>query len=220
MVRMLLALMLCSAVLCTAQDNDSQSETSEIRFGIKGGGHVSFYRVEYNNAIFQSAVIPFVTVLAGGFVTVPIIDELEVEAGLEHAWKGATQYTPMLLTSALSYQAPTYIQVPVKLVAKLGKFRVGVGGYAGYGISGEYANVNTYTPSISSRGTINFNNDDPNGMNPWDLGVTAEIGYMLGQFRISIYNYTGLTNALSKARTIDDTFISNIQIGTGIAYVL
>lgn len=220
MVHSLLALMLCSAVLCSAQDTSQQTEISEVRYGIKGGGHVSFYRVEYNNAVFRSAVIPIVTVLAGGFVTFPIADVLEVEAGLEHAWKGATQYTPMIVTSALSYQAPTYIQVPVKLVAKLGQFRIGVGGYAGYGISGEYANANTYLPSNDSRGSINFDNDDPSGMNPWDLGVTAEIGYMLGQFRISIYNYTGLTNALSKARTIDDTFISNVQIGTGIAYIL
>lgn len=213
MVRWLLSLLATSTVICSAQETIEQQPRPAVQFGVKAGAQLASYSYEITST-GSIAVEPRSTFLVGGVVSVPVIGILDVESGLELTWKGAQR---AIGASTVILAAPAYIQIPVKLAANVGKFRLGLGGYAAYGIGGNITITNPLIGTASE--SISFDDNDPDGMSPLDLGIAAEVGYNLEQIRLSLYTYNGLSNTIPKAGRVDGDYINNFVLGFGVTYM-
>lgn len=214
MVRSILSLLICSTLVCSAQETVEQQPAPSVQFGVKAGSQIATYSYEITSSGSVS-VEPRSTFLFGGVVTVPVAGIFEVDGGLELTWKGAQRETALFKVTA----APAYVQIPVKLVANVGSFRLGLGGYAAYGVGGSITLSNSLIGTQSE--SIDFDDDDDGsyGMSPLDLGIAAEVGFKLEQFRLSLYSYNGLSNTITKASRVDDDYISNFVLGFGLTYM-
>ena len=212
MIRLAIALVIASSITCAAQETIEQQPAPAIQFGVKAGSQIASYSYEITST-GSIAIEPRSTFLIGGVVTVPVIGILDVDSGLELTWKGAKRETPIATITA----SPAYLQIPVKLVANVGSFRLGLGGYAAYGVGGSITISNSLLGTRSE--SIDFDDDDADGMSPLDLGIAADVAFKLEQFRLGLYTYNGLSNTIPKAGRSDDDFIGNWVFGFSLTYM-
>jgi len=108
-----------------------------------------------------------------------------------------------------------YLQVPLNLHYRVGKFFLGAGGYAGLGIGGKWKNeyvlyvsdgVPLKTPEVTeSSENIKFGNDfEKSNLKRFDAGLRAEVGFGLKTIRLSIAYEHGLVNNLSSGTVYFD----------------
>lgn len=185
---------------------DLQPEVNmEPRFGVK----VALNQSSYN---YDGLTTELMTFMVGGVVDIPLSSDFFIGSGLELTRKGAKRTNSLGSISA----NPIYLQVPAKLNFRTGYWNFGVGPYLGYGIAGNYsATLGGNTAS----GSINFDDNDPNGISPFDLGICAEVGYTIENFRFGGHVYYGLSNTLPKVARSNNEFLGNFQVGVMIGYM-
>lgn len=192
----------------TAQEQAQPEANMQPRFGVKAALNSSTYNYEG----FATELTSVRTWMVGGVVDIPLSSAFFVGTGVEVTSKGAKRSTSIVTISA----SPIYLQVPVKLNFRTSNWNFGVGPYFGYGIAGEFTAT---ALGLTQTESINFDDNDPDGMSPLDLGICAEVGYTIDNFRFGGHLYNGLSNTLPKVARSDDDFIGNFQVGVMIGYM-
>lgn len=203
------AVLAAGAVSSAAAQEQAQPEANtQPRFGVKAALNTSTYNYEG----FTTELTPVRTWMVGGIVDIPLSSAFFIGTGIEVASKGAKRTTSIATIS----MNPIYLQVPVKLNFTTNHWNFGVGPYFAYGVAGEF---NATALGLTQSKSINFDDNDPDGMSPLDLGICAEVGYTLDNFRFGAHLYNGLSNTLPKVARSDDDFIGNFQVGVMIGYM-
>jgi len=82
-----------------------------------------------------------------------------------------------------------YLQIPITVHYRLGKFFFGAGGYAGWAIAGTWKNK-TFDDNRTlqlTKGNIKFGNDEQvSNLQRFDYGVRGEFGYGFKRIRLSL----------------------------------
>lgn len=191
-----------------AQEQAQPEANMQPRFGVKAALNQSSYNYEG----LTTELTPIRTWMVGGVVDIPLSGAFFIGSGVELASKGAKRSNSVGSISA----NPIYLQVPVKLNFRTSNWNFGVGPYIGYGIAGEFSAT---LGGITASESIKFDDNDPEGMSPLDLGICAEVGYTIDNFRFGGHLYNGLSNTLPKVARSNDDFIGNFQVGIMIGYM-
>jgi len=192
----------------TAQEQAQTEGTMQPRFGVKAALNMSTYNYEG----FTTELTPSRTWMVGGIADIPLSRAFFIGTGVEVASKGAKRSNSVGSISA----NPIYLQVPVKLNFRTSNWNFGVGPYLGYGIAGEFSAT---VMGVTASESIKFDDNDSDGMSPFDLGICAEVGYTIDNFRFGGHLYNGLSNTLPKVARSNDSYISNFQVGIMIGYM-
>ncbi len=156
---------------------------------------------------------------AGGFVDVPLGNELSVASGLSYTQKGYELQGDLnikglgfLGANASTQLQADYIDIPLLIKLKSGGFRA----FAGPQVS--YLNKATLRTRAGLLGINLLNNktDVTSNFNRWDMGVTAGVGYALTK-NLSVeaaYDY-GLTrvDAGKSVNSYNQAFKVGLAIG-------
>lgn len=214
MIKQLITAMLAVGTVSTAQvftghAQEMQSEANmQPRFGVKAALNTSTYDYEG----FTTELTPSRTWMVGGVVDIPLSRAFFIGTGVEVASKGAKRTTAVATISA----NPIYLQVPVKFNYSTSNWNFGVGPYLGYGIAGD---ISVTAAGVTASQSIRFDDNDSDGMSPFDIGLCAEVGFTYDNFRFGGHLYNGLSNTLPKVERSGDSYISNFQVGVMIGYM-
>ncbi len=192
----------------TAQEQAQPDVNMQPRFGVKAALNMSSYNYEG----LTTELTPIRTWMVGGIADIPLSRAFFIGTGIEVASKGAKRTTDVATISA----TPIYLQVPVKINYSTSNWNFGVGPYFGYGIAGEFSAT---ALGLTQSQSIKFDDNDPDGMSPFDIGICAEVGFTYDNFRFGGHLYNGLSNTLPKVARGDDDFIGNFQVGVMIGYM-
>lgn len=190
----------------------------QVKVGIKGGLNLSNISNHNDGSTDNNKMLPGWN--AGLIVDLPLAPILSLQPGVFYTTKGTKIESGSKGSSTDPYYKsttnPSYIEVPLNLVAKLplgdytNKFFVGAGPYAAFGVAGK----NKWTGSFagvegSGSSTIKwdddtpFNSGDPNQgydkLKRFDWGVNILTGFELNDFIISAQYGLGFNKIYSGA---------------------
>lgn len=160
--------------------SQSSSDSSNLKFGIKGGAN--FSNLYSNNVEENNVLIGF---NAGVFAKLLITKSIAIQPELLYTTKGAElKYNNPFVNGQAKFRL-NYIEVPVLLIVNLTEnFNIHAGPYFAYLIDGKATN--------NSQGTLfdieqNLKNED---YNKFDTGLSVGLGFDKNQFGFGVrYNY-------------------------------
>jgi len=193
------------------------SNAQNLRFGVKAGAGVAnldyepessadTFDFDFYRGLFYNKGSNFrPTFLLGGVLEYDLSKDFFLSGGVQITGKFAHVEAddPRWSTNDFRLRA-FYMQIPMNVHYRAGKFFLGAGGYAGIGIGGKWKNTNVYEDpdgdiTKNSSDKIKFGNDDfESNLKRFDAGLRAEIGFGIKRIRLSLAYDHGLANNLSK----------------------
>lgn len=192
------------------------SHAQGLRFGIRAG--VGFAKMDYEPTpppdTFQydyyaglwyareSKFRP--TFLAGGVLEYDLSKDFLLSSGAQVCIKFARAKVDDYYYNTHDFKMQLlYLQIPLNVQYRTGKFFLGGGGYAGFGLGGKWKDTNTIldpdgTIEIKDGDGIKFGNSfEQKNLRRFDAGLRAEIGFGLKMVRLSVAYEYGLLNNLN-----------------------
>lgn len=173
---------------------------------------------DFTNGIVS--VQPVTGYYAGGYVNIPVGNNLSVEPGLYYAAKGyqvtgnySVKGIDILSADATAKLTSSYIDIPVLLKASFNGLQVFAGPQVSY-LTG--ASLKT-TAGIAGFNLLNSKMDVSKQFNKWDIGFTGGVGY---QFTNGIRITAAYDRGLSKVNAAQSLSAYNqgFKIGAGISF--
>lgn len=168
--------------ICLSQFTFSQSssDSSKLKFGVKGG--VNFSNLYTSNTVDENVLIGF---NAGLFARLPITKTFAIQPELLYTTKGSElKYNNAFVNGTSTFRL-NYIELPVLLVINLtNNFNLHIGPYVSYLLDGKAKN--------DVQGTLfdienNLKNED---YNKFDTGLSAGLGFDTETIGFGVrYNY-------------------------------
>ena len=197
-------------------------------FGVKAGAVISGMRGDainsFNNVLdFTNGKVTtkdYTGFFAGGYVNVPMSENLSFEPGLYYSLKGyelqgsiGLKGADLLGVNAKAAIQTQYVDVPLLLKGNFGGFQVFAGPQVSYLAS---ADLKT-TAGVLGINLLNKTMDVTSAFNRWDMGVTGGIGYQFanGLNLSASYDY-GLSKADANQRV--NAYNRAVKIGLGITF--
>ena len=184
--------------LCFAQTYSSNSDKTNIRFGIKGGANFSSLYTEDDNSNSSNLRSGF---NAGLYAKMPITKWIAVQPELYYTTKGSeVTYNNSFAEGTARFNL-NYVELPVLVVVNLSKnFNVHAGPYVGYLLKGNVTNESTIRLFDFEE---NINRDDYNRL---DAGLVAGIGLDIGAIGLGARYSYGLTRVGKERSFLGTTY--------------
>lgn len=214
-------------ILFTVVSSAAFSQTDP-SFGVKAGVLVSGMRGDAANSFnklldFTNGNVTtkdYTGFFAGGYGSIPLSENISFEPGIYYSLKGyelngniGLKGMDFLGANAKAVLQSQYIDVPVLLKGNFGGFQIFGGPQVSYLTS---ANLKT-SAGVLGINLLNKTMDVTSAFNPWDMGVTAGIGYQFtnGLSLSASYDY-GLSKA--DANQSVNAYNRAIKVGLGITF--
>ena len=184
----------------------AQSKTT---FGVRAG--VNFYNLTGKNSgnddLENKIKVGF---NAGVNAEIPVGIDFFVQPGLLFSTKGAKSKNIDQTTSL------SYVELPVNLIYKPelgeGKMLLGFGPYVAYGVGGKYELSGVETD-------IEFGNDLPSELKPFDAGANLLVGYEFSNnFSFQLNASLGMINLYNRPAGDTKSKIKNTGFGLSLGY--
>lgn len=213
-----LLLIACFSVAVANGQKTTGGESYNSGRSNQGGGLAIGPRVGYNLSymIFSersqvSDNSPLSGWMAGIMMEIGLGRRLGLLTGLDVLTKG-TKTQPADPSFPEETTRLTYLQAPVLLTANQGRFFVGLGPFAAYGIAGKSTSGDDKTDII-------WGNDKNAHFSPWDAGIQAEAGLKFGKLRLGAQFGQGLLNTRPDALSLAGAKTQNWNLGVYVGYM-
>jgi len=204
-VYLALAFWLSSPFYATAQ---------RLRVGIKAGAGVAKFDYEPESPVSSSDFFQVFegprnsasgkyrpTYMLSGLLEYDLPQAFFLSSGIQASMKYAHFTSPSGVAKEMEineYRFNTlYLQIPITVHYRLGKFFFGAGGYSGWAIAGTWDNktFNDNRALQVTNGNIKFGNDEQvSNLQRFDFGARGELGYGFKQIRLSLTFDQGIAN--------------------------
>lgn len=190
---------------------ESQSGGSSMQFGIVAGGTLASQSLTVPEAAATSPTR--MGFHAGVLVDIPLSSHLSVQPSLLYMMKGSGESTDKL--SDFDDLSLSYVELPLTVFYRIpvgtNSLRVGLGGYAAYGLSGRSTSAGQSRP-------VEFGSGE-NQANPLDFGPRGAVQFQMGNILLGAsYDY-GLGNHYNTTGS-DKITLTNRAISVSVGYML
>jgi len=176
----------------------SLNSFSQMRYGIKVGANFANINHNFANPDFELPTKIRLAYNIGAIIEYPLSEIITLQSGLQLTSKG---YSSNFLFKRYSI---TYLEVPINVAYKIRDFRIIVGPYIAFGISGKtklrgtlvYKGTVVKDVDIKFKGTLNESDFNPSitYIKGLDYGLSFGIGYNIGPMMINAGYGLGLAN--------------------------
>ncbi len=209
------------------------SSAQSLRFGLKAGAGVAKFDYEPDTIVEPIDYFNYFggprntaggsykpTYSLGGVLEYDLSKDFVLSTGIQASIKFSehnVQYAYSREPNRYRFNV-LYLQLPVTVHYRRGKFFAGAGGYAGWAVSGKWKNdVQDDSPAFSyPTGKLRFG-DDPEKSNlpRFDYGLRGELGYGFKQLRLSLNFDQGIAQLKStNGESEYQGNISDVEKGT------